>query len=127
MPAVIVAAGFFFGALPGAEAADRGAAQGVDEPVDQVVVVAHKDERSIREIAANVTVLSRADLNSQMATSLGDIFRYVPGIDHEGAGNRFGTEGINIRGIGGNRVAIVVDGGSNAGPLRHYRYASQRR
>lgn len=110
MPAVIVAAGFFFGTFIGAEAADRGAAQGVDEPVDQVVVVAHKDERSIREIAANVTVLSRAELNTQMATSLGDIFRYVPGIDHEGAGNRFGAEGINIRGIGGNRVAIVVDG-----------------
>jgi hemoglobin/transferrin/lactoferrin receptor protein len=41
---------------------------------------------------------------------MSDIFRYVPGIDYEAAGNRFGTEGINIRGIGGNRVAIVVDG-----------------
>ena len=110
MPAVIVAAGFFFGTLNCVEAAGRGATQGADEPIEQLVVVAHKDERSIREIAANVTVLSRADLNTQMATSLGDIFRYIPGIDHEGAGNRFGSEGINIRGIGGNRVAIVVDG-----------------
>ncbi len=80
------------------------------EPVDQIVVVAHKDERSIREIAANVTVLSRADLNSELATSIGDVFRYVPGVDYEAAGTRFGTEGINIRGIGGNRVAILVDG-----------------
>ena len=110
MPAAFVAAGFFFGTLNGAEAADSGTTQGSDEPIEQLVVVAHKDKRSIREIAANVTVLSRADLNTQMATSLGDIFRYVPGIDHEGAGNRFGTEGINILGIGGNRVAIVVDG-----------------
>jgi hemoglobin/transferrin/lactoferrin receptor protein len=110
MPAVIVAAGFFFGSQNGAEAAERGLTRDAEEPVEQLVVVAHKDERSIREIAANVTVLSRADLTTQMATSLGDIFRYVPGIDHEGAGNRFGTEGINIRGIGGNRVAIVVDG-----------------
>jgi hemoglobin/transferrin/lactoferrin receptor protein len=78
--------------------------------VDQIVVVAHKDERSIREIAANVTVLSRAELSSQLATSIGDVFRYVPGIDYEAAGTRFGTEGINIRGIGGNRVAILVDG-----------------
>ena len=38
------------------------------------------------------------------------MFRYVPGVDYEGAGTRFGTEGINIRGIGGNRVAILVDG-----------------
>lgn len=80
------------------------------EPADQIVVVAHKDERSIREIAANVTVLSRAELNSELATSVGDVFRYVPGVDYEAAGTRFGTEGINIRGIGGNRVAILVDG-----------------
>ena len=81
-----------------------------DETIDQVVVVAHKDERSIRDVAANVTVLSRGELNAELATSIGDAFRYVPGVDHEGAGTRFGTEGINIRGIGGNRVAILVDG-----------------
>ena len=80
------------------------------ETIDQVVVVANKDERSIRDVAANVTVLSRGELNAELATSIGDAFRYVPGIDHEGAGTRFGTEGINIRGIGGNRVAILVDG-----------------
>ncbi|MBT8103316.1 MAG: TonB-dependent hemoglobin/transferrin/lactoferrin family receptor [Gammaproteobacteria bacterium] len=81
-----------------------------DAPVDQIVVVAHKDERSIREIAANVTVLSRSDLSNDLATSIADVFRYVPGVDYEAAGTRFGTEGINIRGIGGNRVAILVDG-----------------
>jgi hemoglobin/transferrin/lactoferrin receptor protein len=81
-----------------------------EEIIDQIVVVAHKDARSLRDIAANVTVLSRADLNNELATSLADIFRYVPGIDYEAAGTRFGTEGINIRGIGGNRVAILVDG-----------------
>ena len=81
-----------------------------DATIDQVVVVANKDERSIREVAANVTVLSRAELNAELATSIGDVFRYVPGVDYEAAGTRFGTEGINIRGIGGNRVAILVDG-----------------
>jgi len=81
-----------------------------DVLLDQVVVVANKDERSIRQIAANVTVLSRTDLSNELATSLSDVFRYVPGVDYEAAGARFGTEGINIRGIGGNRVAILVDG-----------------
>jgi len=80
------------------------------QAIDQIVVVAHKDARSIREIAATVTVLSRADLNNELATSINDVFRYVPGVDYEAAGTRFGTEGINIRGIGGNRVAILVDG-----------------
>lgn len=86
------------------------AAAAEDTAIDQVVVVAHKDERPLREIASNVTVVTRADLNDQVATSINDVLRYVPGIDYEAAGTRFGTEGINIRGIGGNRVAIVVDG-----------------
>ncbi|MDH4125360.1 MAG: TonB-dependent receptor [Gammaproteobacteria bacterium] len=103
MPAVTLAAGFFLSAL----AVYADAAQ---EVIDQVVVVAHKDSRPIHDIAATVTVLNRADLDDQLATSINDVLRYLPGIDYEGAGTRFGTEGINIRGIGGNRVAIVVDG-----------------
>jgi hemoglobin/transferrin/lactoferrin receptor protein len=87
-----------------------GLADTSSDVIDQLVVVAHKDERSIREIAANVTVVSRADLDDQLATTINDVLRYLPGIDYEAAGARFGTEGINIRGIGGNRVAIVVDG-----------------
>src|SRR5210317_58786 len=81
-----------------------------NETIDQIVVVAHKDERSIRDVAATVTVLSRSELNAELATSISDAFRYVPGVNYEGAGTRFGAEGINIRGIGGNRVAILVDG-----------------
>lgn len=91
-------------------AAAAAAEPSAQEPIEQIVVVAHKDERSIRDIAANVTVLSRADLSDELAVSINDVFRYVPGIDYEAAGNRFGTEGISIRGVGGNRVAIVVDG-----------------
>ena len=55
------------------------------ETIDQIVVVAHKSERSIRDIAANVTVVNRADLKSQLATSMADIFRYAAGIDYEAA------------------------------------------
>jgi len=80
------------------------------ETIDQIVVVASKSERSIRDVAANVTVVSRADITDRLATSTADLFRYSPGIDYEAAGSRFGTEGINIRGIGGNRVAMLVDG-----------------
>jgi len=109
--APVTAAGVCLCAGTGAYAEDAtNKAAIVGELMDQIVVVAHKDERSIREIAANVTVLSRAELNNDLATSMGDIFRYVPGVDYEAAGTRFGTEGINIRGIGGNRVAILVDG-----------------
>lgn len=78
--------------------------------IDELVVVASKDPRSIRDVAANVTVLERADLDAILAVSVDDVFRFVPGIDSEQAGTRFGSESINIRGIGGNRVAVLVDG-----------------
>lgn len=81
-----------------------------DVPIDEIVVVANRAERSIREVAANVTVISRDDFSVEIATSIADILRYAPGIDYEGAGTRFGTEGFNIRGIGGNRVALLIDG-----------------
>jgi len=111
-PVAMVAAGVFLctGGTALAQSGDDSVDPTVDQVIDQIVVVAHKDERSVRDIAANVTVLSRADLNSELATSLADVFRYMPGVDYEAAGTRFGTEGINIRGIGGNRVAILVDG-----------------
>ncbi len=107
-PAAFIAAGAFILASQSAtaEQEDVTAAQ----YIDQITVVAHKDERSIRDVAATVTVVSRANLSAELATSLSDIFRYIPGVDYEAAGTRFGTEGINIRGIGGNRVAILVDG-----------------
>ena len=81
-----------------------------EQPLEQIVVVASKSERPVRDIAANVTVLSRQDMDLEVASSLADMLRYSPGIDPESAGNRFGTEGVSIRGIGGNRVAILMDG-----------------
>ena len=78
--------------------------------MDEIVVVANKVERSIREVAATVTVVDRGDLQLELADSVQDVLRYTPGIDYESSGSRFGAEGINIRGIGGNRVAILIDG-----------------
>ena len=81
-----------------------------EQTIDEIVVVAHKAPRSVRDIAANVTVVSREDLSANLAATVSDVFRYSPGIDYEASGSRFGTEGVNIRGIGGNRVAMLVDG-----------------
>ena len=55
----------------------------------------------MRDIAANVTVMTRSDINASIVTSAADMFRYTPGVDYEASGTRFGSEGINIRGIGG--------------------------
>ncbi len=36
--------------------------------------------------------------------------RYEPGLNLESSGTRFGANAVNIRGIGGNRVAVELDG-----------------
>ncbi|HSM31809.1 MAG TPA: TonB-dependent receptor [Woeseiaceae bacterium] len=78
--------------------------------IDEVVVVASKHQRPRREITANVSVFDAADFRFELANSIADVFRYAPGIDYESDRSRFGAESINIRGIAGNRVAILLDG-----------------
>ncbi len=86
-----------------------------DEPgrqpdVEEIVVVAHKHARARRDVAATVSTFAGDDMRFELASSVADVFRYAPGIDFETAGARFGSESINIRGISGNRVAVLVDG-----------------
>lgn len=107
--ALLLAAGFcgttHAGPADVAQGADALAAE-----IEEVVVVAHKQARSAREIAANVTVLSGDAMRFELGATIADAFRYAPGVDFEAAGARFGAESINIRGISGNRVAVLVDG-----------------
>jgi len=106
-----VAFAFLLGlALPGQAETVTGATARQALPFDEVVVVATKRETDIRDVAADVTVLDSAELQAILSTSLADAFRFVPGVTHESSGSRFGTEGITIRGIGGNRIAMELDG-----------------
>jgi hemoglobin/transferrin/lactoferrin receptor protein len=91
-------------------AAAASANANTSDALDEIVVVATKRATSVRDIAADVTVLSAADLQATLSTSLADAFRFVPGVAHEASGSRFGSEGITIRGIGGNRIAMELDG-----------------
>ena len=90
------------------EADERAGA--VTRDFDEIVVVAHKNPRAISDVAASIAVFTSADIEDTLSTSVADTFRYAPGIDHEASGTRFGTAGLNLRGIGGNRVAMLIDG-----------------
>jgi len=89
---------------------DREKATSTDQEIDEIVVVAHKQARSIRDVAATVSIFTSDAARFELANTLADVFRYAPGIDFETAGTRFGAESINIRGISGNRVAVLIDG-----------------
>lgn len=48
-------------------------------------------------------------LERQQASNLADMLRYVPGVEVSNIG-RFGSTGINIRGLEGDQIAMTVDG-----------------
>lgn len=78
--------------------------------LDELVVVANKQARPIQEVVGTVSVFTAEELEQTQSFDISDALRYEGNIHMEHAGNRFGTTGINIRGMGENRVAILVDG-----------------
>jgi hemoglobin/transferrin/lactoferrin receptor protein len=79
-----------------------------------VVAVANKQMRPIIDVIGSVSVITATDISNTNSENMADAIRYESNIQMENAGSRFGSSGINIRGIGKNRVAVEVDGISNA-------------
>jgi len=74
-----------------------------------VVVVATRTPRAVAEVAASVAVVSERDIETRQASSLGEALRDLAGVATEG-GPRANAEFINVRGLSGPRVLLVVDG-----------------
>lgn len=79
-----------------------------------VTVTATRGKRSLLETPANVSSITSEDLDRRMDNTLAETFRYEPGITvprQVSASDPFDSNGgIVIRGVGGNRTQIMVDG-----------------
>jgi len=82
--------------------------------LDDMVVVAYKQARPVQEVVGDVSVISADHLSQTLSQDMAAAVKYESNIHIEDGGTRFGTSGINIRGIGNNRVAIEIDGIPNA-------------
>ena len=78
--------------------------------LDPIVVVASKRPRSLSDVVGQVSLIDADFIERFLVENVDDLLRYEPGLNIESSGTRFGGNAINIRGIGGNRVAIEVDG-----------------
>lgn len=98
-------------------------------PLDlgRVTVEASKRPAAVEDIAASVTVIDAERISREMVQNIDDLVRFEPGIDVVNQGSRFGRAGFNIRGLGGNRVLIEVDGvpTSNAFSIGSFSNASR--
>lgn len=76
---------------------------------DDILVSATRVNSQVIDTAASVTVITDSDIEQNMATDLESLFQYTPGVTLT-KNPRQGVQGINIRGIEGNRIKVIVDG-----------------
>ncbi|MDR7123969.1 TonB-dependent hemoglobin/transferrin/lactoferrin family receptor [Pseudotabrizicola sp. 4114] len=83
--------------------------------LDPITVFADRIGRTLRKIQGNITVVDGQELRARNVQSLEDLLRHVPGVTAarqvSGADPFGGQTGVRIRGVEGNRVQMVVDGG----------------
>lgn len=84
--------------------------------VEEVVVTAIRREQSLQTVAMGISALSELELEKRGASSLGEYFRTVPGIQYTdfGATGRRGIRQVSIRGLagvgaGGPLVGYYID------------------
>lgn len=74
---------------------------------------------------SGVIVIDDTRIDAEMIKDIKDTVRYIPGVQVNDSGNRFGSNGFNIRGMEGDAVAINIDGlrqGEVVDPLSFSRY-----
>lgn len=77
--------------------------------LEPVSVTATRTTRPVSAVPASVSVVDAFAIEQQGATSLGQAVKDLPGVAVEG-GPRRDAEFINIRGLSGPRVMLLVDG-----------------
>lgn len=97
-----------------------GSSQAETEPLREVVVSATRVEQDVHDVANTISTIDAERIEQEMATDIRDMLRYETGVSVRAEPNRAsgvfratgraGNEGINIRGLEGDRVLLQVDG-----------------
>ncbi len=87
---------------------------------NQIVVTATRTAVKAEDAPLTVSLITEEQIADELATDIRDLVRFEPGISVQrqparfgaalGVTGRAGNDSFNIRGIGGNRVLIQVDG-----------------
>ncbi|MCK7592679.1 TonB-dependent receptor domain-containing protein [Pseudomarimonas salicorniae] len=82
------------------------------EPVtlETIVAVASRRPEPIAQVAAPVSIVEREGIEGQLMQDSADLARFVPGLRVDTDATRFGGSGFSLRGLGGNRVRVELDG-----------------
>jgi hemoglobin/transferrin/lactoferrin receptor protein len=82
--------------------------------LQRITVTATRDQRSVLDVPQTVTVIDSETIARKVVRDVQDLVRYTPGVSVDrqtSLTNPFGQlNAFNIRGVGANRVQILVDG-----------------
>lgn len=90
-------------------AASRLAAAAEPAEIETVTVIGKRPE-PLRIAAAAVSIVTAEQIEALVAFDVGDLLRREPGVSMPRDPQRFGPTGVTVRGVGGNRVHIEIDG-----------------
>ncbi|MGS0741744.1 TonB-dependent hemoglobin/transferrin/lactoferrin family receptor [Glaciimonas sp. GG7] len=96
------------------------AAYNPDQTLEEISVTANRFETPVARTPGSISVINANTIEEQQAKDIKDLLRYEPGVtvrrgpyrptSAATAGGRGGNEGINIRGLEGNRILMMEDG-----------------
>lgn len=89
---------------------DEAANAAADLELDTVYVSAPAESAAAAELPDTRSNIDAATMEQRMVRNLKDLIRYEPGVNVGNDPQRFGASGITIRGLGGNRVLMRIDG-----------------
>jgi outer membrane cobalamin receptor len=84
-----------------------------DTSFDEVIVTATRSARALTEVPASVSLVTATDVEDTPAQSLDDVLRHVPGINlpiQTGTQAHPTADNVSMRGLGGIRALVMVDG-----------------
>ena len=96
-------------------AAPAVAADPTDDSGLETVTIYALRPTPVTRVAAAVTVIDQAEVAQTLATDVKQLVRYEPGLAVRNDPFRFGLDTFSVRGLGGNRVRVEIDGIPAAG------------
>ena len=83
-----------------------------DKTIQEIVVISSRKPIAKSDVVGSVSSISEAEIEARMVNDMQQLFATTPGVGvkRRSAYGRMYNEGISIRGLGGKRVNILIDG-----------------